>query len=158
MLRVVFDVVLLQERHELFLETPLAVMLGLRLDVRDRMRLLRNPDGECAVSFLPGEIARMLLVHPMRGCTFHELHGLGKGHGRGQRQQNMNVILRAARNKSLESVRAGDSAEEGPKISLNRRRNQVPAILRREHAMDETTNVGVRHGESVEQPADREEK
>jgi hypothetical protein len=39
-LRVVFDVVLLQKRHELFLETPLSVMLGLRLDVGDRMGLL----------------------------------------------------------------------------------------------------------------------
>ena len=134
------------------------MMFGLGLDVGDCMGLLRNADGERAVSFLPGEIARMLLVHPMRGHAFHELHGLGKGHGRGQRQQNMNVILRAARNESLESVLAGDSAEEGPKIRLNLRRNQIPAILRREYAMDETTNVGVRHGESVEQPADREEK
>jgi hypothetical protein len=68
------------------------------------------------------------------------------------------VILRAASNESLESVLAGDAAEEGPKIRLNLSRNQVPAILRREYAMDKTTNVGVRHGESVEQPADREEK
>ena len=70
----------------------------------------------------------------------------------------MNVILRAARNQSLESILAGDSAEEGPKIGLNLRQNQIPAILRREYAMDKVTNVGVRHGESVEQPADREEK
>ena len=70
----------------------------------------------------------------------------------------MNVILRATRNESFESVLAGDSAEEGPKIRLNLCRNQIPAILRREYAMDETTNVGVRHCESPEQPADREEK
>jgi hypothetical protein len=70
----------------------------------------------------------------------------------------MNVILRAARNESFESVLAGDASEEGPKIRLNRRRNQIPAILRREYAMEQTANVGVRHGESVEQPTDREEK
>ena len=70
----------------------------------------------------------------------------------------MNVILRAARNESLESVLAGDAAEEGPKIRLNLRRNQIPAILRREYAVDKTTNVGVGHGESVEQAADREDK
>jgi hypothetical protein len=96
--------------------------------------------------------------HPMRRRTFDQLHGLRQRHGRGQRQQNMNVILRAARDESFESVLAGDAADEGPKIRLNLSRNQIPAILRREYAMDKTTNVGVRHGESVEQPADREEK
>ena len=82
-LRVVFDTVLLQKSNELFLETPLSVMLGLRPDVCNRLRLLRNADGECAVSFLPCEIPRVLLVHPMRGRALHELHGLGQGHGRG---------------------------------------------------------------------------
>jgi len=74
----------------------------------------------------------------------------------------MNVILRAARNESLESILAGDVADKGPKIRLdirlNLRRNQIPAILRREYAVDKATNVGVRHAESVEQPADCEEK
>jgi len=133
-------------------------MLGLRPNVRNRIGLLRNAKRERPISLLPREIARMLLIHPMRGRAFDQLHGLRQRHGRGQRQQNMNVILRAARNKSLESVLAGDAAEEGPKIGLNLSRNQIPAILRREYTMDETTNVGVRHGESVDQLTDREEK
>ena len=134
------------------------MMLWLRPNVRNRIGLLRNANRERPVSLLPREIARMLLIHPMRRRAFDQLHGLRQRHGRGQRQQNMNVILRAARNESLESVLAGDAADEGPKIRLNLSRNQIPAILRREYAMDKTTNVGVRHGESVEQPADREEK
>ena len=134
------------------------MMLRLRLNVRNRIGFLRNANRERPVSLLPREIPRMFLIHPSRRRAFNQLHGLRQRHGRGQRQQNVSMILRAARNESFESVLAGDSAEKGPKIRLNLRRNQVPAILRREDAMDETTNVGVRHGESVEQPADREEK
>ena len=134
------------------------MMLRLRPNVRNRIGHLGNANRERPVSLLPREIARVRLVHPMRGRAFDQLHGLRQRHGRGQRQQNMNVILRAARNESRESVLAGDAAEEGPKIRLNLSRNQIPAILRREYAMDETTNVGVRHAESVERPADCEEK
>jgi len=45
-------------------------VLGLRLYVADRVILLRNPDGESAVPFLPREPARVCLVHPMRGASF----------------------------------------------------------------------------------------
>src|SRR5579863_6832103 len=134
------------------------MMLWLRPNVRNRIGLPRNANRERPVSLLPREIPRMLLIHPMRRRAFDQLHGLRQRHGRGQRQQNMNVILRATRNESLESALAGDAADEGPKIRLDLSRNQIPAIFRREYAMDETTNVGMRHGESVEQPADREEK
>jgi len=134
------------------------MMLRLRSNVGNGIGLLRNANRERPISLLPREIPRMLLIHPMRRRAFDQLHDFRQRNGRGQRQQNMNVILRAARNESFESVLAGDAADEGPKIRLNLRRNQIPAILRREYAMDETTNVGVRHGESVEQPADREEK
>ena len=134
------------------------MMLWLRPNVRNRIGLLRNANRERPVSLLPREIPRMFRIHPMRRRAFDQLHGLRQRHGRGQRQQNVNVILRAARNESFESVLAGDAADEGPKISLNLRRNQIPAILRREDAVDQSTNVAVRHGESVEQPADREEK
>jgi len=37
---VVFHIVFLQEREELFFETSFAVMLGLRLDIGDRICLL----------------------------------------------------------------------------------------------------------------------
>jgi hypothetical protein len=47
---------LLQKRQELLFETSLAMMLGLRTDVRDGVVLLRDSDRERAVPFLPGEI------------------------------------------------------------------------------------------------------
>jgi hypothetical protein len=46
MLRVVFDAVPFQKCQKLFLETPLAMMLGLRSNVRIRIVLLRNPHCE----------------------------------------------------------------------------------------------------------------
>ena len=134
------------------------MMLRLRSNVGNGIGLLRNANRERPISLLPREIPRMLLIHPMRRRAFDQLHDFRQRNGRGQRQQNMNVILRAARNESLEFVLAGNSAEEGPKIRLNLSRNQIPAVLCGEYAMDETTNVGVGHGESVDQSADREEK
>ena len=118
---------LLQKRQELLLETPLAMMLGLRPDVRNRMVLLRNSDGECAVSFLPREIAGMFLVHPSRRRSLHELHGLRNGHDRGQGQQNVNVVFRAADHQSCESILTGDPSNKRPQIRLDFRRDQVPA-------------------------------
>jgi hypothetical protein len=42
----------------------------------------------------------------------------------------MNVILRAARDQSFESVLAGDAAEEGPEIILDFRRDEVASVFR----------------------------
>ena len=75
-----------QERDELVFETSLAMMLGLRSDIRDGVGLLRNPYGKGAVTFLSGEFLRVVLVHPMRRGAFDQLHRFGQWHGRRQRQ------------------------------------------------------------------------
>jgi hypothetical protein len=95
---------LLQERDEFFLETPLAVMLRLRLDVRNRGRHLRDADCEGAVSFLPREIFRMGFVHPAGRCAFDPLHRFRQRHIRRQRQENVPVILGAADHQCFEFV------------------------------------------------------
>ena len=149
---------LLQERNELLFKTALAMMLRLRTNVRNRMCFLRNANRKRAVSLLPREISRVLLIHPSRRRTFDQLHCLRQRHVRGQRQQNMSVILRAACNERLKSVLVGNATKECLKIRLNLRPNQIPAILRREYAMDEIRNVGVRHRYNVKESWRRRNK
>ena len=56
-----------QQRHELLLETPLAVMLGLTRDVIDHDLLLRLTDAKCTIAFLPLK-PHSALMEPSRGC------------------------------------------------------------------------------------------
>src|ERR1041384_1738259 len=56
--RIVFDVMfLLQECQELLLKGHLAMMLLLPLNVAHGHVFLRNPNAECAITFLPGKSA-----------------------------------------------------------------------------------------------------
>jgi hypothetical protein len=86
----------------------------------------------------------------MRRSAFDQLHGLRQWHVRGQRQQHVSMILRAAGNERLESVLVSNATEECPKIVLDFGRDEIASIFRREDAMDEVGNVGMRHSESVE--------
>src|SRR3989339_1971181 len=80
---VVLDPVPLQEREELLLESLLAMVFGLRLNVADRSFHLGNADAERAVSFLPGKIAVFGegVMDPPGGTALDQLNGLGDRQG-----------------------------------------------------------------------------
>ena len=102
--RIVLHVVLLQKSNELILETTLAMVSRLRLDIRNRGRRLRDTNRKCPISLLPREIPGMRFVHPSRRCTFDQLHRLRQRHIRRQRQQDVHVIFGAANFERLEFV------------------------------------------------------
>ena len=79
---------LLQECNELFLKISFSVMLALRLDVRDRVALLRDADRERTIPFLPCKIP-VVFVHPFRRDTLQGLNRLAKWHGTGNCNQDV---------------------------------------------------------------------
>lgn len=145
MIGIVFNPILLQERHELLLEASLTMVFHLRPYISNRVALLRNPKGECAISFLPRKPLRVRLVHPMRGSSLDQLHRFGQRQRRRQREKYVSMILSTARNKRLESILAGHAAEKGPQLRLDLRRNQIAPLLGRENTMNKFGNVSVRH-------------
>ena len=89
---------LLKDRFKLFFECFFPVVFGLVLDVGDRVVDAGHADAEGPISFLPFEpdVLRKRLVNPFRGVALDELHGLCDGQGRGQRQQNVEVVCNPA--------------------------------------------------------------
>src|SRR5271157_1615615 len=106
-------------------------MFRLRADVGNGVARLGNAYGESAVALLPREAPRMCFVHPVGGSPLDQLHGLGQGKRRRQRQKSMYVILCAANNERLESVLACYAAEKSPQLRLDVRRYQVATLFRR---------------------------
>jgi hypothetical protein len=117
--RIVVDAVLFQERQKFLLEIALAMMLGLPLNVCDRVAFLRHTDGKRALSILPGEVCFEFLVHPMGRRAFHELHRLRKRHGCRQRQEHVHMVFRSADYESFEAILAGYAAKKFPKLLLH---------------------------------------
>lgn len=133
-----------QEGHEFLFKAALAVMFLLRVDVSDGVGLSGDAYGESAVTFLPSESVAEI-VHPFRGCAFDQLYGFSERHGRGQRQENVNVVGGAADGDGFESVLAGDAAEERPEALPGVGGDEVAAVLGGEDDVDEIGDVSVRH-------------
>jgi hypothetical protein len=74
-------------------------------------------------------------MHPLGRAAFNELHGLGDRHRRGQRQQQMKVILDAADAQGLDSILAGDAAEVRPKPWTKLWRDDRSSLLGAEDTM-----------------------
>ena len=121
------------------------MMFGLGLNVGNGVILLRNPKCECAVAFLPRKTLCMRFVHPSGRSAFHQLHGFCNGHGRGQGQENVDVIFRATDHERFESIFASDPAKECPEFRLELGRNEIAAKFRGKYAVHQVGDVGVRH-------------
>jgi len=128
---IVFNAMLLQERHELCLEIAPSMMIFLACDVRYRGACLRRSNGKCAVPLLPCKILAVAgLMHPRRRCALDLPHCRGNRQRRRQRQQNMHMILRPAYRQGLHLVFACNAADVGPKPCPDLRRVRVTPLLR----------------------------
>ena len=120
-------------------------MFWLALNVlRDFVQLATHTDTKCAVLCLRFKAAvfREGFMHPFGGTAFDELHCFGDGHGCGQGEQNMNMVLDAANFNGLHFMLAGDAAKEGPKSFAQGRGDHGTAFLGAEHAMIIGGDVG----------------
>jgi len=114
--RIVIDIVLLEKRDELLLETALLMMFGLRMDVFNRRVHMGNAYRERTLSFLPMKHRAGMLVDPLGRAALQQLHGLRDRHGPRKRQQHMHMIIGAADGQCFHVVLACDTAEVSPQL------------------------------------------
>jgi hypothetical protein len=131
-----------QQRHELLLETPLAMMLGLTCDVIGYDLLLRLAYAERAVSLLPLE-GQTALSQPARAVAFQFLYGFGQRHRRRHVYQEMNVGCRSSGGKQRDVFRMSDPGQVP--THLDSIRYEIATILGAEDAVHEHPSMGVRH-------------
>lgn len=142
----VFDAMLLQQREELFLESHLAVVRLLILNVDHNLIHLRNAHAERAIFGLPGK-ERLIgkgVMHPLGRAAFDELHGLGDRHGRRQREQQVDVVFDTSDAEGGNTILACDATEVRPKPGTKLRGDERQAVLGAEDTVRKRTNVG--HG------------
>jgi len=125
----------LQERRELFFKTEFMVMLCLRIDIGNRCGHLRYAQRKRTITFLPLQPALELFVHPLGRSTFDQLHCLGDRHCRRNREQYVNMVIRAADGQRFHSVVTGNAADVGPEVRLYEGGDCSSSFFGRKHAM-----------------------
>jgi hypothetical protein len=136
-----------EERDELFLKCMTPMVLGLVFDVSLRVIGLRDADAEGAVAFLPSEVTtfRECIMNPFGRAAFDELHRLGDGKRRWEREEEVDVILHSSDGEGFYAVVAGNAAEVGSEAGLEIVVDRFAAFFRAEDAVVERTAVGVGH-------------
>ena len=124
------------------------MMFVLPLNVRDGVIHLRNPNTECAISFLPGEfsIPRKSVLHPLGRAALDQLQRLGDRHRRRERQQKMDVILHSPDGHGLYFVFFCDPSHERPEAFLRFQVDGRFALFGAEYAMVQAVAEGMSHG------------
>jgi len=142
--RIIFNAVLFEKGDILGLKIALPVMLFLARDIRQRCAHLSPSDGERTVPFLPFKVIDCAgFMHPARGCALDFPYRRGDRRGRGQREQNMNVVLHAADAKRLHLVFTRDAAHVGPQPWLDFREDDLVPLLGGEDTVKERAAIGV---------------
>ncbi len=129
----------------------LPVVLGLGVHVADHRTHLRPAHAESRVTLLPGKIAANF-VHPFGRDPFQSLDGLGERHDRRQGEQHVRVIRNAADREDVHGAIAPDLGHITPQPRLELWWDEIAAMIRAEHNMEEIGGVGVRHAARLAQP------
>lgn len=95
------------------------MVFRLRIDVYDRLVLLRDAHAKCSIALLPLKSRLDVFIEPFGGAAFQELHGLRQRHSCGKRKKNVNVVVRATDRDGFEAVSARNAAEERPEAVSN---------------------------------------
>lgn len=109
---VIFRLMRVQKRQKLRLEIDFLVMFGLVIYVPDRSRLFTYGNRERTIPLLPCKIPvfRESIMYPFRGTAFDQLHSFRDRNCFVPRDQQMTMIIHAARMDELHSVLTSDSA------------------------------------------------
>lgn len=123
------------------------MVFGLRSDVGDRGSDLRHANAECSVALLPSEetVLGKCVMHLFRGGSFDKLDRLGNGQGRGDRKEQVNVVLYTADRQCFGSIVAGDTAHERPETVLKIGADERATAFRAKDAVKKGMNVCVGH-------------
>src|ERR1035438_5813840 len=103
---------------------------------------LRRTDAERSVSFLPGKA----IPHPPGRASFELLNRMGKGAGRRQHKQQMNMIGGSARGHKRETLAARNAAQVGIEFGGTGGWYQRTTLFGAEDTMNEIARVRMRHG------------
>ncbi len=96
------------------------MMLLLVLNVRNRLRHVRDTDAERSISFLPSETTMRWkrLVNPLGGSAFDQLNGFGDGNCGRERQQDVRMVMGPTDCERSDFVLTGDATDIWPKAFL----------------------------------------
>jgi len=140
------NMILLEKRAHLVLETPLAMVRLLPVDITLQRAQIRRSDGKQTIPALPRKLPHPLLLHPdgrRRLDLRHELRGRSR---RCQPHRKMNVIGNTAHAKALAIQYARRSREIGMKRGTDFLVDQRRAMFRAEDDMHQVEAQRLRHG------------
>ena len=140
------NMILLEKRAHLVLETTLGVVRLLSVDVTQKHANIRRADGEQSVSALPREIANPLLFHPNGRPGLDLRHDLRRRSRRRQSYRKMNMVGNAAHPKTLAIQFARDAREICMKVGTDIIVDQRKPVLRAEDKMHQVEAQRLRHG------------
>src|SRR5262245_1348490 len=119
------------------------MVLRLVADIPDGNLLLRYPDAERSILFLPSEpFCSLLIVHPFGRARLDELHCLGNGNGCGQREQEMSMVPHSSDGQRLHAIGASNATHVGPEFRLQLVGYQRTPFVRRKDIMYQDAGVG----------------
>ena len=137
------DSAALQEFSIFLLKSSFPMMFFLPGDVAFYDFAEGRADGECAVTFLPRERSiTSFIMHPFRGNRLDVADDVGKTRGRGQAEEEVNVISHAADGLGNCTRGSGHAAEIGVEAVATFFRDPGFAIFRREDDMEMEGKVG----------------
>jgi hypothetical protein len=84
-------------------------------------------------------------MNPFGGSAFDQLNRLGKGDSRGQRQENVKVILSSAHGQRFHAILPSYATHKRPEAFAKLACDRSSAFLRAENAMNEIAHVRVGH-------------
>src|ERR1044071_1538884 len=115
-------------------------------DVLNNSIQLRHADTEGAIFHLPTKepLLREGFMHPFGGATLDKLQRLGNRKGRGQREQDVDMVRHAPNLDGLHVIVPGDAAQKGPESFPQFRGDQRLPLLGAENAM--VIRADIRHG------------
>src|SRR6185312_10853179 len=108
---------------------------------------LLTPNG--AVSFLPGKFAD-LVGHPSRRICLDGLDGLGNCNGRGELQEQMNMVLYSADGMNKYLLVFANSGGVRPEPFFHIRRNDLTSLFGAEYDVHYVLKIGM--GQCVTPP------
>jgi len=121
------------------------MVFRLRIDVYDRLVLLRDAHAKCSIALLPLKSRLDVFIEPFGGAAFQELHGLRQRHSCGKRKKNVNVVVRATDRDGFEAVSARNAAEERPEAVSNLFVDYGQSFFGGKHDVHELRDIRMRH-------------
>ena len=136
--------ILLKKRPHLFLETPLAVMRLLLLDILNQRAGIGGTNGKRSIPALPGKPFDPLNLHPLRRSNLHFLDKLRHALRRMQPHSQMHVVCHPTNPQTFALLIANDSREVRMQPIPHAVIQQSTTILGAENNMDqqETQRLG----------------